>query len=71
MEEINQIALNETLPFIIAGDLNAVEESSAIQKMDKVFTRTCQKCDLTLPVIKLNRTIDFIVYRKGNPFSKR
>ncbi len=69
MEEINQIALNETLPFIIAGDLNAVEESSAIQKMDKVFTRTCQKCDPTFPVVKPNRTIDFIAFRKGNPFS--
>jgi endonuclease/exonuclease/phosphatase family metal-dependent hydrolase len=69
MEEINRIALNETLPFIIAGDLNAVEESSAIQKMDKVFTRTCQKCDPTFPVVKPNRTIDFIAYRIGNPFS--
>jgi endonuclease/exonuclease/phosphatase family metal-dependent hydrolase len=67
--EINQIALNETLPFIIAGDLNAVEESSAIQKMDNVFTRTCQKCDPTFPVVKPNRTIDFIAFRTSMQFS--
>ena len=70
MEEINQIALNETLPFIIAGDLNAVEESSAIQKMDKVFTRTCQKCDPTFPVVKPNRTIDFIAFRKATHLAR-
>jgi len=69
MEEINQIALKETLPFIIAGDLNAVEESSAIKKMDRVFTRTCQKCDPTFPVVKPSRTIDFIAFKTGNTFS--
>jgi len=69
MEEINQIALNETLPFIIAGDLNAVEKSSAIQKLDKVFTRTCQNCDPTFPVVKPTRTIDFIAFKTGNKFS--
>ena len=69
IEEINQLALKETLPFIIAGDLNAVEESSVIQKFDKVFTRTCQNCDPTFPVVKPNRTIDFIAFRTGNQFS--
>jgi len=69
IEEINQVALKETLPFIIAGDLNAVEESSVIQKFDKVFTRTCQKCTPTFPVVKPNRTIDFIAFRTGNKFS--
>jgi hypothetical protein len=52
-------------------NLNAVEESSAIQNMDKVFTRTCQKCGPTFPEVKPNRTIDFIAYRKGKPFSTR
>jgi endonuclease/exonuclease/phosphatase family metal-dependent hydrolase len=50
-------------------NMNAVEESSAIQNMVKVFTRTCQKYGPTFPVVKPNRTIDFIVFRTGNPFS--
>lgn len=69
IEEINQVALKETLPFIIGGDLNAVEESSVIQKFDKAFTRTCQECNPTFPVVKPNRTIDFIAFRTGNKFS--
>lgn len=50
-------------------NLNAVEESSTIQNMDKVFTRTYQKCGPTFPEVKPNRTIDFIAFRTGNPFS--
>jgi endonuclease/exonuclease/phosphatase family metal-dependent hydrolase len=69
MEEINQVALKETLPFIIAGDLNAVEESSVIKKFDEVFTRTCQSCNPTFPVVRPNRTIDFIAFRTGNKFN--
>ncbi|MFA6945400.1 MAG: endonuclease/exonuclease/phosphatase family protein, partial [Pedobacter sp.] len=59
IEEINKIGAEEKLPFIIAGDLNAVTESTVIQKLDQVFMRTCSTCDPTFPVVTPNRTIDF------------
>lgn len=69
IEEINKIANEEKLPFIIAGDLNAVTESTEIQKLDQVFMRTCIKCEPTFPVVTPNRTIDFIAFKKTDPFS--
>jgi endonuclease/exonuclease/phosphatase family metal-dependent hydrolase len=68
IKEINQIALEENLPFIIAGDLNAEEESSEIKQFDIEFTRTCQNCDPTFPVVSPKKTIDFIAFKKGNAF---
>jgi endonuclease/exonuclease/phosphatase family metal-dependent hydrolase len=69
IEEINAIGLEEKLPFIIAGDLNAVTESAAIQKLDQVFTRTCNQCEPTFPVIKPDRAIDFIAFKKTDFFN--
>lgn len=69
IEEINKIGTEEKLPFIIAGDLNAVTESAEIQKLDQVFMRTCSKCEPTFPVVKPNRTIDFIAFKKTDKFS--
>jgi endonuclease/exonuclease/phosphatase family metal-dependent hydrolase len=69
IEEINKIGTEEKLPFIIAGDLNAVTESTVIQKLDQVFMRTCSKCEPTFPVVTPNRTIDFIAFKKTDPFS--
>jgi len=69
IEEINKIGLEEKLPFIIAGDLNAVTESTEIQKLDEVFMRTCSTCEPTFPVLKPNRTIDFIAFKKTDLFS--
>jgi len=68
IEEINRIGTEETLPFIIAGDLNAVTESTVIEKLDKVFTRTCSTCDPTFPVVTPNKTIDFIAFKKTDRF---
>jgi len=69
IEEINKIASDEKLPFIIAGDLNAVTESTVIQKLDQVFMRTCSTCEPTFPEVKPNRTIDFIAFKKSDSFS--
>ncbi|MDO8992656.1 MAG: endonuclease/exonuclease/phosphatase, partial [Daejeonella sp.] len=69
IDEINKIGTEEKLPFIIAGDLNAVNESAEIQKLDQVFMRTCSKCEPTFPVVTPNRTIDFIAFKKTDPFS--
>ena len=61
--EIGKIAAAETLPFIIAGDFNATPESDVIAGLDKHFTRTCQSCAPTIPVIEPNKTIDFIAFK--------
>lgn len=62
--EINKIAAQEKLPFIIAGDLNATPESAVIKLFDEQFTRTCSDCAFTIPVISPTKTIDFIGYSK-------
>jgi len=70
VQRINQLAAQETLPFIIAGDFNALPESSAIQLLDNSFTRTCtDNCEPTIPVINPARTIDFVAYSKTSPFT--
>ncbi|WP_299758660.1 endonuclease/exonuclease/phosphatase family protein [uncultured Pontibacter sp.] len=66
---INEIAANEPIPFIVAGDFNAMPESSSIAELDKVFTRTCDTdCEPTIPVINPKRAIDFIAFTKDAPF---
>ncbi len=53
-------------PVIIAGDFNAVPESSVISKLDKIFTRSCiQNCKFTVPEINPNKTIDYIMYNSN------
>lgn len=68
IKDINQIAEEENLPFIIAGDLNAEEESNEIKQFDQKFSRTCRSCDPTFPVVSPNKTIDFIAFKKENSF---
>ena len=65
--EINAIAKAERLPFIIAGDLNATPGSPTINTFDQQFLRTCEPCEFTIPVIKPNKTIDFIAVGKPSP----
>lgn len=69
VKAINAIAAKENTPFIVAGDFNAMPESSAISELDKRFTRTCvSDCAPTIPVDKPDRAIDFIAYSTGAPF---
>lgn len=68
MAEIERIVKATSLPVIIAGDFNARPESTTIQYLDRLFTRTCQTCPPTIPVINPNRTIDFIAFRPGEKF---
>jgi endonuclease/exonuclease/phosphatase family metal-dependent hydrolase len=68
VKEINAIAQQEKLPFIIAGDLNSKPGSTAINIFDQQFTRTCDDCEFTIPVINPKSAIDFIAFTKGNPF---
>ncbi|MBC7565720.1 MAG: endonuclease/exonuclease/phosphatase family protein [Pedobacter sp.] len=66
--EINKITEKETLPLILAGDLNAAPDTETIRIFDSMFMRTCSDCGFTIPVIKPNKTIDHIGFRIGNPF---
>jgi endonuclease/exonuclease/phosphatase family metal-dependent hydrolase len=67
-EEIIRISTHEKLPFILAGDLNASPGSEEIALLDKHFTRTCQSCEPTFPVVKPDRTIDFITFAPATKF---
>jgi len=68
MEEIGKIANSSDLPMIIAGDFNAKPDSKTIEYVDKIFTRTCDTCPPTIPVINPNRAIDYIAFRPGDRF---
>lgn len=68
IREINRIAGRETLPMIVAGDFNAAPGSGVIRQLDLIFTRTCQTCAPTIPVINPVRTIDFIAYKPAKAF---
>jgi endonuclease/exonuclease/phosphatase family metal-dependent hydrolase len=69
IKEINAIALKESLPFIITGDFNAVAGTDVINAMDKVFTRSCVTCGLTIPADKPVECIDFIGFTTKKPFA--
>ncbi|MCC9138593.1 endonuclease/exonuclease/phosphatase family protein [Pontibacter silvestris] len=69
MEEIVKITSSEKLPFVIAGDFNSTPESNEIQLLDKYFTRTCQTCAPTIPVVNPSKTIDFIAFTPTAEFS--
>lgn len=61
-ERIVEIAENESLPFILAGDFNAVPEADEIKTLLSYFTNSCSVCPPTFPAIGPNRVIDCIVY---------
>ncbi|GAB2532626.1 hypothetical protein GCM10027189_12100 [Rufibacter soli] len=68
LEKIAQVKDGVKLPFIIAGDFNATPGSESIQRLDALFTRTCQDCAFTFPVLEPNRTLDFIGYSPAARF---
>jgi endonuclease/exonuclease/phosphatase family metal-dependent hydrolase len=68
IKEIRHISSGIKLPFILAGDLNAHPGTSIIRQLDKKFTRTCEPCAPTIPVINPQKTIDFIAFTHKSPF---
>ncbi|WP_316806250.1 endonuclease/exonuclease/phosphatase family protein [Pedobacter agri] len=68
VKEINRITESESLPLILAGDLNADPNSESIKIFDQQFVRSCEACGFTIPVINPRHTIDHIAYKKGNNF---
>ena len=69
VKEIVKLTAGETLPLILAGDLNADPASETIKLFDASFTRSCGNCGFTIPVINPKKTIDHIAFKKGNPFN--
>jgi endonuclease/exonuclease/phosphatase family metal-dependent hydrolase len=68
IREISTILKENSLPVIIAGDLNAATGSEVINIFDETFTRTCSACAYTIPVKNPNKTIDFIGYKPADRF---
>ena len=62
VQQIVNLLQTDSLPVIIAGDLNAAPGSPVINIFDRAFTRTCVNCAFTIPVINPTKTIDFIAY---------
>lgn len=69
VQEIVRTAQQQSLPFILAGDLNAVPSGNCIQLLDAHFTRTCNPCAPTIPVHQPNRTIDYVAYYPSQAFT--
>lgn len=69
IHEIVNIASKEPLPMIVAGDFNATPKTEVINLLDQVFTRTCDDCEPTIPVMKPEKTIDFIAFKPKASFS--
>ena len=68
MVEINRITTLQTMPFILAGDLNARPGSPEINLLDTKFTRTCVDCAFTIPVVNPKSTIDHIALPQKSNF---
>ena len=69
MEEIANIASEENLPMIVAGDFNAPPNTEVIDILDKHFARTCTNCEPTIPVHNPVKAIDFIAFKPKELFS--
>lgn len=70
IKKILEVIKQESLPVVIAGDLNAVPASDVIRQLDRYFTRTCiTDCPNTIPEINPNRTIDYIAFIPVAKFS--
>ncbi|RZK50046.1 MAG: endonuclease/exonuclease/phosphatase [Pedobacter sp.] len=63
-----KIGKKQRYPFILAGDWNAKPTSETVKILDAFFTRTCQDCEFTIPVINPKSAIDFISFSNKTPF---
>lgn len=69
IQELVNIASQEPLPMIVAGDFNATPNTEVINLLDQFFTRTCDDCEPTIPVLKPEKAIDFIAFKPKENFS--
>lgn len=69
IKKILGVLRQESLPVVIAGDLNATPNSDVINQLDSHFTRSCVgDCPFTIPEISPNKTIDYIAYAPASAF---
>jgi len=66
--EINRLKDLQTMPLILAGDLNARPGSAEINLLETRFTRTCVDCAFTIPVINPTSAIDHIAFPRNSSF---
>jgi len=59
---------NSKTPVILAGDFNAKPDSEVIAIFDKNFKRSSIPNGFTIPVVKPNREIDFVMYSPEKKF---
>lgn len=68
--ELVKIGKQLTLPIIIAGDLNALPNSTTLNILQQHFSLGCKfSCPLTFPAISPNRTIDYILFNPVDKFN--
>jgi endonuclease/exonuclease/phosphatase family metal-dependent hydrolase len=60
---INELIGKQTLPALLAGDLNAVPESAVLAEVLKQWTNTTREPKSTIPVDKPERQIDYVLVR--------
>ena len=65
IKELLNLAEEENLPMIVAGDLNARPDSKEIQLLKTEFNLSCTDCPNTFPAEHPDRSIDYIAYSKG------
>jgi endonuclease/exonuclease/phosphatase family metal-dependent hydrolase len=69
VKTIGEIQKGIKYPLILAGDLNAEAGGPVISYIDTIFKRSCtSNCPLTIPNDKPVSTIDYVAYRKTDPF---
>ena len=62
VKALNTLSKNSTYPLILAGDLNALPNSTYISTLKEEFSLSCSaNCPLTAPASKPAKTIDYIL----------
>ncbi|MEO5685641.1 MAG: endonuclease/exonuclease/phosphatase family protein [Chitinophagaceae bacterium] len=70
VKKILEVFKNETLPVVLAGDLNDLPGSDVIRQLDSHFTRSCiENCPYTIPEISPTKTIDYIAFTPAAKFT--
>lgn len=70
IKKILEVLKSESLPVVIAGDLNAVPTSDVIKQLDSYFMRSCiMDCPFTIPETVPNKTIDYIAFAPSTKFT--
>lgn len=70
IKKILKVLKAETLPVVLAGDLNAMPTSDVIKQLDSYLVRSCTvDCPFTIPETNPNRTIDYIAFAPASKFT--